>query len=82
MKKSLKEAWKEAENQLSEQEPVEITAQQMASLYGGNKNSAGIICSVSAECRASGKACKAGQVAQFIFDALTYSDPYFDYLNK
>lgn len=53
---SLTKAWNHAESQLISEEPIELSAQQMASLYGG-KNSAGLICSVSAECSSDGVSC-------------------------
>ena len=53
---SLTKAWDQADLQLISEEPIELSAKQMASLYGG-KNSAGLICSVSAECSSDGVSC-------------------------
>lgn len=46
----------EAELQVISENPVELDASLMSSLLGG-KNSAGHVCSVSAECNSDGHSC-------------------------
>ncbi len=54
--KSMIEAWKNAENEMNEKNPVIVYKEMMNQITGGG-NSAGWVCTISGECNSSGKSC-------------------------
>ena len=66
-KKSLIDAWKMAEQDLSRKHPVEVNEQLMSQIHGGS-NSSGHICTISGECNDSGESC--GEILDILEDIL------------
>ena len=65
-KNELIKAWKNAENELNQNSPVNVDKELMSQINGGYA-SGGFVCSLSAECRKTeGKSCW-GQLGEYIW---------------